>query len=266
MKNEFRRLNYSNAEIEFFKENCNYSSNETIFLSFDIDWVPDYMIELTANLVSTLDVSFMQTHDSKMSRQISNEFSCGIHPNLLTNSDQGQNINQVIEFHQNLNNDFTTSRFHVLKFGYPDLVELSKAGTKLDSSVILFNGKNILPTYHSDLDMIMAPYFWEDGIYLQKKKGNSDDIIDWDTRGLKVFDFHPLDIYLNTYSIDHRNEFKKNVSKLQYTDEIFSSKFINTSFFGTRDILKSLIEKQKHGQLRIKCLTKLNKEFRETML
>ena len=75
-----------------------------------------------------------------------------------------------------------TSRFHLLHYGYPDLLKLSEAGTRLDSSIILFNGKNIIPNYHKDLDMIIAPYFWEDGIYLSTKKFMDDDIIDWETK------------------------------------------------------------------------------------
>ncbi len=261
-----RKENFNSSQLEFLNENCNYSNKDTIFLSFDIDWAPDYMLDLVANLVSGLDVSFMHTHNSPSCKLISKVFPNGIHPNIQEGSDQGKDIKEVIEFQKKLDIDFTTCRFHVLKFGYPDLVELSKQGTKLDSSCLLFNGKNILPTYHSDIDMIMAPYFWEDGIFLNVKDKLNEPFINWETKGLKIFDFHPLDIYLNTLNMAHRNSFKNVKTKLQDIKENVASKFINSSEYGTRNILIDLVKKKKEGLIEIKSLKTLNKEFREWML
>jgi hypothetical protein len=263
-----RQASFTRAQEEFLNDNCNYAAKETIFLSFDIDWVPDYMLSFTADLVSSLDVSFMHTHASPVCAEVAEHFASGIHPNLQKPSDQGETIEDSIEFLAGLGVGFETCRFHVLSYGYPDLVKLSERGTKLDSSTILFNGKNIIPTYHHDLDMILAPYFWEDGIYLRgKDRRGSQEIIDWETPGLKIFDFHPLDIYLNTSSMKQRNMFKASVKKLQDTDEDFSRRFINnTDNTGNRDILIDLISKEKRGEITIKSLDTLNKEFRELML
>lgn len=259
---------FNATQQDFLNENCNYDAKETIFLSFDIDWVPDYMLQFTADLVSHLDVSFMHTHASPVCAKIVEHFPSGIHPNIQKNSDQGETIDDSIKFLSNLGVSFETCRFHVLNYGYPDLIKLSERGTKLDSSNILFNGKNIIPTYHHDLDMILAPYFWEDGIYLRGKDlRGSQNIIDWETPGLKIFDFHPLDIYLNTSSMNQRNIFKQSVRKLQDTEEKFSRPFINnTANFGSRDILLDLISKEKKGEITIKSLETLNNEFREFML
>lgn len=258
---------YNNQQWSFLIENCNYSTKETIFLSFDIDWVPDYMLQYVADIVSHLDVSFLHTHASPISKKVADHFPSGIHPNLQENSDQGKNIDDAIRFLRDLNVGFETCRFHVLDFGYPDLNKLSQAGTELDSSVLLFNGRNILPVYHHDIDMVIAPYFWEDGIYLKSKKHYKDkDIINWKTPGLKIFDFHPLDLFLNTSDIGTRNNFKNSVSKLQETDEMFARKFINRDEFGSRDILLDLIQRERNGEIAIKSLTTLNKEFREAML
>ena len=67
----FRKDNFNSSQLEFLNENCNYSNKDTIFLSFDIDWAPDYMLDLVANLVSGLDVSFMHTHNSPSCKLIS---------------------------------------------------------------------------------------------------------------------------------------------------------------------------------------------------
>tara|TARA_B100000575_G_C23084374_1_gene624872 strand:- start:98 stop:904 length:807 start_codon:yes stop_codon:yes gene_type:complete len=262
-----RKQIFNSQEWEFLQENCNYSTKDTIFLSFDIDWVPDYMLDDVADLVSHLDVSFMHTHGSPASSRIAEHFPSGIHPNLQKNSDQGENIDDAIKFLNDLNVSFETCRFHVLNFGYPDLTRLSEVGTKLDSSTLLFNGKNILPVYHHDLDIVIAPYFWEDGIFLKSKDHyKNKEIIDWKSPGLKIFDFHPLDIFLNTSSMLNRNAFKNSVSKLQETDQHFARKFIDKDNYGSRNILLDLIEKEQKGEISIKSLSTLNKEFRESML
>ena len=256
-----RKENFTDKQKDFLVNSCNYSKTNTIYMSFDIDWVPDYMLEMVANMVSGLDVTFMHTHSSKYSRKIKAEFSDGIHPNIMKNSDQGNDIHSVKAFFKKIKIDFSVCRFHRLSFGYSDLEELAKDGTKLDSSTILFNGKNIIPNYQADLDMVFAPYFWEDGIYLATKEYMKGAIIDWETRGLKILDFHPLDIYLNTYSVVQRNEFKKSISKLQFTEERFAKKFINTTHFGIRDILKSILKNHAKGSLQIRGLKTLNQEF-----
>ena len=96
-----REENFNKLQKEFLFENCNYSDYETIFLTFDIDWVPDYMLEMVADLVSGLDVLYAHPF-FKSFKKINSEFASGIHPNLK-NSDQGDDIDEVINFSNKIN-------------------------------------------------------------------------------------------------------------------------------------------------------------------
>ena len=60
-------------------------------------------------------------------------------------------------------------RFHVLGHSYPDLKFFAKRGTEIDSSIILINQPYITPNYHPDIDLVKAPYVWEDGMILNFK-------------------------------------------------------------------------------------------------
>lgn len=266
IENNFREEKFNRYQKEFLIENCNYSKKETIFLSFDIDWAPDFMLETIANLVSGLDVSFMHTHKSKISSQIAQEFPSGIHPNILKNSDQGSTLDEVIHFFKKLKINFDTCRFHRLHYGYSDLKILSQHGVQLDSSTILFNGKNIIPNYHYDIDIILAPYFWEDGINITSKKFLKTNFIDWETKGLKIFDFHPVDIYLNTSSIGQKELFKSRFINPLESNKKSVDDLINKNDFGTLNILKDILKKHINGEIEIKSLLTLNKEFRNSML
>lgn len=251
---------------DFLKKYCNWNALETIFLSFDIDWAPDYMLEDLTNLLGNTKATFMLTHKSDMSTEIQKSFSTGTHPNLCKGSSQGEDITQCIDFFKkNKLSDLKLNRFHVLGFSYRDLVSLSEEGLELDSSSLFLNHHYLLPHYQEELNIINAPYFWEDGMRLNNKVDYEDEYIDFNCPGLKIFDFHPIDIYLNTYSIDHRNSFKNSVKSVSEASKNHSETFINKSIYGTRDILKKLLTMRNQGKFIVEDLSFLNSTFRETL-
>ena len=107
--------NKENKEYkDFLQEFCNFNSLQTIFLSFDVDWAPDYMLEDLINILGKTSATFMITHDSKCVRQIEENFSIGTHPNLSKGSSQGEGIDECIEFYKsNKLSSFSLNRFHI---------------------------------------------------------------------------------------------------------------------------------------------------------
>ena len=250
----------------FLKKCCNWDSIETVFLSFDVDWAPDFMLFDLMEILSNTKATFMHTHKSKGVDECIKNFSAGTHPNLSPGSDQGNSIEEIINFfNENKLHNFALNRFHVLGFSYPDLVKLSKAGLKLDSSTLLFNQHHIAPNYNQALDLISVPYFWEDGVRLTHKPNDKEYSINLIDPGCKVLDFHPIDIYLNTYSMEQRNTFKKSFKSVIDATEAETEKFVNKKFYGTRDILIDLLKNRKNGIFEIQDLDFLNKYTREVI-
>ncbi len=257
---------HSSKYKDFLNKCCNWNATETVFLSFDVDWAPDFMLTDLMELLSNSKATFMHTHQSDIVKELINNFSSGIHPNLSNGSDQGKNIDEVINFFKNNQfDDFTLNRFHILGFSYPDLVRLSQEGLKLDSSTILFNQHHIVPSHNQAIDLISIPYFWEDGLRLTHNPKEQEHLIDFENPGCKVLDFHPIDVYLNTYSIEQRNNFKKSFKSVINATKTESEKFVNNKFFGTRDILIDLLNREKKGDFEIQDLNFLNTYMRNSL-
>jgi len=99
-----------------------------------------------------------------------------------------------------------------------------------------------LKPWHIWNDLIRVPYSWEDDVHILydsigiPQKSPRDIAMDTTNRGLKVFDFHPIHIFLNTESLDryertrplHRNP--KELIKHRYQG------------YGTRSRLIDLLE------------------------
>ena len=246
---------------KFLSEFCNWGKNKAVCLTVDIDWAPDYMLEDAYVLLKDASPTLFATHESPLLKILSSEVDVGIHPNLSSGSSHGDNIHDVVSFFQSLEYvNFEWLRFHVLGHAYPDLEVLANNGTQIDSSYCLLNGKFIVPHLQPGLDMVMAPYFWEDGLRL--KSGANDEFIDWDAQGLKIFDFHPIDIYFNTPNIEYRNKIKRLYPSVNDIPQKEAEILINKTAYGTRDALLSILNKVKAGKVRPFSFSELNQEVR----
>ena len=84
-----------------------------------------------------------------------------------------------------------------LQYSYRDFEFLKKIGVNNDLSSLLFNQKNIEPHYNILYDILHLPYFFEDGI-CENVGNNYYNEIDIFSRGMKIFNFHPLNTYINS--------------------------------------------------------------------
>ncbi len=230
----------NNPKKKFFYSNfCNLEGMKSIVITFDIDWAPEFMIENLLNLTKGLNITIFNTHKSKIISTINSEkITLGIHPNLSKNSSQGDNIKKVSNFVSKIgNNKFC--RFHILGHSYPDMCYFAKKGTKVDSSYFLLNQPYIIPSYHKDIDLLRIPYIWEDGLVLRSKM-NIKNSLNLNLPGMKILDFHPIDLYLNTHNFEHRNKFKKKFKSIIHSTKKDAEKFVNTKIYGIRDFFNDL--------------------------
>ena len=85
--------------------------------------------------------------------------------------------------------------------------------------------------------MIKVPYFWEDDVHhLFEWDWNVEKIANCD--GLKVFNFHPIHVFLNTENINGYEIVKNQMQNIEYLRS-----HINDKNYGTYKFLIDLIEK-----------------------
>lgn len=195
------------------------NDDSSIFLTIDIDWAIDEIILDTLNLLNTSDcaATILITHASPVLKNLQNEsrFEIGIHPNIET----------FHETSKSLSEDFKEKALELMNF--VPYAKSYRCHSTTNSSRILEIAKEIGLQY--DLNyfiplqsgiktepwkiwngMTRIPYCWTDDVDLMEASeqiATSGEYL-LNFNGLKVFNFHPIHIFLNTKSYAHYLEAK----------------------------------------------------------
>lgn len=240
MINDFKLLNTICAENQ-----STWLNN--IFLTFDIDWAHEEVIEDTLELCDSYSVSatFFATHKSAALKNGAIDLTrheLGIHPNfnpLLKNQSSKGDFSRICS---DLKNDFpdaTSVRSHSLCFGSLIQTSYEKLGLTHDSSIIIPYQENCFPLFPWRMwdKLVRVPYMFCDYVTAMTTGMAMNEIAS--RSGLKVFDFHPIHVFLNTESLERYEQTRpihhdpKELIKHRY------------SGYGTRNRLIELLEMAK---------------------
>ena len=230
-----------------------------ISISFDVDWAPDGVLLDCLDLLSTvpkINATFFATHATKVlsGNQIS-EHEVGIHPNLMPNfQGKGRHYHEVIDELLMLYPNAKGVRFHSLGLAAPVLDYCYQKGICYDSSIYL--PRQILP-YKEYTGILRMPFQCAD---LQMVLDNDTFKLNMDQYSSKLplcFVFHPIHVFLNTYSFEH---YKK--AKPYYHDFQMLKMHVNKSFPGVRDFMLDILAHA--DQYKFITLEKLYKQHIKT--
>ena len=165
------------------------------------------MIEL-GELGQSVKVTVFATHQSRLLGQLrGNKFvEIGLHPNfnpLLSGNATGvkSNFKSIVSELKDYFTDATSVRSHSLCFGSLIQTAYEELGISHDSSVIIpyqNNSKPLFPWKMWD-GLIRVPYLFCDYVTAMTTDANIKQLAN--LTGLKVFDFHPIHIFLNTENL-----------------------------------------------------------------
>jgi hypothetical protein len=225
------------------------SWSQKLFLTFDIDWAHDDVITDTIELLekNNLHATWFITHNTSLIARLRDNpnFELGIHPNFnrLLNGDNrnGRDPFEVITRLMELIPEAKSIRSHSM-LQSSDLLQLySSVGLTHDvNHFIPASAKIILRPWTIWNGLTKVPFFWEDDLTCLERQSGTEPSnileIGKDEIGLKVFDFHPIHVFLNT----------ENMWRYEHTREIHQvpSSLINHRFQGdgTRSDLQNLID------------------------
>ena len=126
------------------------------------------------------------------------------------------------------------------------------------------NQPYLIPNYYQNIDIIRAPYTWEDG-YTLRSKIPIQKSINLNSPGIKILNFHPIDIYLNTCTFQQRNKFKGAFKSVIKADKKSCQEHINYKKYGMRDFLINIIKIIKIKKIKTTNLHELNIQFRKNL-
>ena len=216
------------------------------------------MINHTLDILEQHDVeaTFFATHQTQVLDRIHHNGSmeCGIHPNFnkALSAQENKSYSAVIDELLSIVPNAVSERAHCLTQNTLISFELSRRGLKYDlNTYIPLSAGMPLRPYRTFSGLLSIPFFFEDDIYFfyQNEKSPVKEYFTAD--GIKVFNFHPIHIFINTGSLDlyeHAKPFLHETPKLR--------EMINKGF-GAKDFLLSVINYGKKYNYRFKTINQI---------
>lgn len=191
---------------------------EAIAVTLDVDWAPDFAIDAAADALIRAGVpaTWFVTHESpavERLRSRSDIFELGIHPNFLPGSSHGASVAAIIEHLLEIVPDATSMRTHNLFQSSPLFDQIAAiCDIVVDVSLFLPSASNLAPvryrTRHAEL--VRLPYFWEDDVAMYQQEACwSPGPLLARPPSLKIFDFHPIHIALNSADMEPYERLKQ---------------------------------------------------------
>jgi len=219
--------------------------NTPVFcITCDVDWASDYCIEETVNLLSSYGVkpTLFATHDSDAMRKfkLMDKIEVGIHPNFLPGSTHGSDYCSIIDKMLQMYPNAKTFRSHCFFDNVNITIEMLKRGIHYDSNLCLYLQPNIVPL-NLDLGITRFPVFWEDDSHWINADADwnlESYLKDFFAPGLKILNFHPFNVAVNTPDQKYYFKVKKHIQTL-------SAEIINDVRYegnGVRTFLIELLE------------------------
>ena len=216
------------------------------FLTFDIDWAHDQIVEDTINLVESFGVSatWFVTHKSRQIDRLRTNslFQLGLHPNFNPLLDGGQkshgNAAEILASLCEIVPDAKVLRSHSLTQS-ERLVDLFLAHgvTHMSNTFIPISQNNHITPWCLWGSLTVVPHCWQDNVSLKMElpfPGKIESL-----RHLVVYDFHPIQVFLNT---EHLDRYEGTRHLHQRPDELIKHRFEGS---GARTRLLELLAREK---------------------
>lgn len=216
---------------------------DRLFLTFDVDWANDEVIADTHRLLSESNVAatFFATHDSPEIRALSADenLEVGLHPNfntILDGSRRDGNSDKIISDLRLILPEAKSVRSHSITFSSVLCSSFARQGLTHDVNYFIPDFSDVeLKPWLNWLGITMVPYFWEDDIAcVDPNVGEVSSLVS--RQGIRVFDFHPIHVFLNTESL---NRYERTRPLHQNPKELIKYRFEG---YGTRSRLLELLQ------------------------
>jgi hypothetical protein len=221
-----------------------------IVLTLDVDWAPDFVIDFVAVRLIEYKVraTWFVTHRSEAIerlRQHPDLFELGIHPNFLSCSTHGSTPEEILQHCMTLVPEATSMRTHGLYQSTLLLAQIMiQTPITTDVSLFLPHTPFLCPVEYrwGGRDCLRIPYFWEDDFEMER------DPSCWylspllaKGEGLKVFNFHPMHVYLNSANVESYKSLKEHVLWLTEASPVIVDRYIYAGL-GTQTLFMELTE------------------------
>jgi hypothetical protein len=197
------------------------SWNSKSIISLDIDWAPDDILDICLDLLEEFHVKacFFITHSTPVLKRINVNplFEIGIHPNFnhLIDGAPVKKASQILDDLLELAPSCSVLRSHSMTTSGRWINLFKEKGITYLSNYIQYGLDPIVPFKHIN-GLIETPvYFADDGYaYINETEEIENipinEITECSRNGIKVYNFHPIHLALNTFKISDYTRYKEN--------------------------------------------------------
>lgn len=210
-------------------------------LTCDIDWAPEYAIEYVAHKAAEFGhtITFFSTHDSDFCKTPPTHCEIGLHPDCTrpARNDWDEEIARLKAIYPGA----LGMRAHTNLFGQRTAEAAARAGLLYDVSYLLWN-RPLCQAWRDYAGLVRFTYHWEDGTHWYMNRPLNWEGIDLDSPGLKIFNVHPISIYLNSPTAPHCRAVQTRYRDLTSAPKSEVDASINRTERGIGDLWLDLLE------------------------
>lgn len=200
-------------------------------LTFDIDWATDEQINFVLDLLesSGKKACFFVTHNTPVLERIraNKNFEFGLHPNfnpLILAESMDKKPQEIINDLKKIVPEAKILRSHSMTTSGRWLGMYKAAGISFLSNYLMYGIDTIQPFYQINGLIEIPVYFADDGfVYLndtkEMKNPDLEDVFSSQHSGIKVFNFHPIHIFINSSSFEDYKQFKESGIRNKNADQ-----------------------------------------------
>lgn len=185
---------------------------DKLFLTIDIDWAHDNVLLDMIELIEQVNVAatWFVTHDTPLLARLraNPDFELGIHPNFnfLLNGDgrAGRDAAEVIDRLLAIVPEAKCVRSHSITQSSVLLDLFVRRGLTHESNALIPIQAGIeLKPWKLWSGLTRVPYCWEDDVCVLYNPSSAESLsLIAASKGIKVFDFHPIHVFLNMENMD----------------------------------------------------------------
>lgn len=206
---QFLRDGFDALARDVFAPLYNLDGFTSYAMTADIDWAPDYAVADMLGIFADagIKVTCFATHASQLLTRPGPCVEVGLHPDF-TRPDPVHGFARKLTTLKEIYPDAVGTRSHRNLFGQNVANFAALAGLKYDSSVLLWR-QPFCQIHKDQWGLHRLCYCWEDGIQADMRLPWTLDVVPLGTPGLKIFNVHPIFIYLNCPDDDYRRAIVK---------------------------------------------------------
>ncbi len=185
--------------------------SQSIYLTIDIDWAADAVLLDAVEIIerSGAQATWFVTHETELLERLRENpnFELGIHPNfnflLQGDGRNGKDAEEVIDRLMAVVPEAKSVRSHSGTQSSRILDLFSSRGLTHESNVFVPAQAGIeLRPWKMWSGLTRVPYFWADDVACLSGTDDAMPMRDLvSSAGIKVFDFHPIHVFLNTENL-----------------------------------------------------------------